>query len=310
MSAPREMTTVVALVGLLFTLAPSGLLLSADAVETGEFEWTDRKSGVAFWCYVPGNYDPQSEYGVIVALHGHGSAGVHERNGWRYNMGLEDADFIICCPYLKGFDSKEGSRVDGAVIRLLDHLKRDYRIDATRVLMTGFSMGGRMSAAIYFAHSSSFSALALRAASDPVTAKTIRRTREIRGKPLLVIVGQRDSLGRVARRSIAALRKARFKRVDHIVVPGVGHSSDPGINVPTLKWFRGVVREGKADLSSIQRGKTAQITLSNGSVVTGTVQFARRSSVALLIGGATLKSFRLREVDKIVREGKVVFGGR
>jgi len=230
------MLRVGVLAGVLVLL--TALPALSEEPTTGEFAWTDARTRLEFACYVPPNYDPTRHYGLIIALHGKGSAGVHERNGWRWKMGLEKGDFIIACPTLKEFSIvKQTERAKAAILRLLAHLRKQYNIDRGRILLTGFSMGGPLSAGVYFRASPAFSALALRAPAGALPGPIVRRTRDNFKKPLLVIVGERDGLRKAAAKIHKLLKAKRFRNIKHQVVPDVKHSSDPGINVPTLEWF-------------------------------------------------------------------------
>ena len=114
--------------------------------------------------YVPSNYDPDKEYPLLLFLHGAGERGVDNENQFG-NMILEifkhkespihNAIVLVpqCpannqwvdTPWANGnYNStsvKESDELQ-AVMKVLEGVRRDYSVDASRIYATGISMGG------------------------------------------------------------------------------------------------------------------------------------------------------------------------
>lgn len=86
----------------------------------------------------PSNFDPMRQYGLVLALHGAsvegiGHARAYSRRDWNYVIAPTNRR-----PY--GFDWELWGRLDA--LEVLDQATASYRIDPTRVYLTGHSMGG------------------------------------------------------------------------------------------------------------------------------------------------------------------------
>ncbi len=104
----------------------------------------------------PKDYDPEKEYGLILALHG---AGV-EASGLIDCHAPKDWAFVVAPtnrrPY--GFDWQDWGRLDA--LEVLNLVREDFLIDTNRVCLTGHSMGGHGTWHIALAHSDLFAAAA------------------------------------------------------------------------------------------------------------------------------------------------------
>jgi hypothetical protein len=86
----------------------------------------------------PSRFDPTRAYGLVLALHGAsvegiGHARAYSRREWTYVIAPTNRR-----PY--GFDWELWGRLDA--LEVLEHATRSFRIDPTRVHLTGHSMGG------------------------------------------------------------------------------------------------------------------------------------------------------------------------
>lgn len=128
-----------------------------------------------FGLYVPPSYreDATRKYPLIVALHGmngkplamlrwfFGGDDEHKDQNWeeRHLENLPTLDAFVVSPGAHGNAMYRGAGEDD-VLRVMEWVKQNYRIDDRRVSITGPSMGGIGTAAIAFHHPDLFSAAA------------------------------------------------------------------------------------------------------------------------------------------------------
>ncbi|MDP6580890.1 MAG: dienelactone hydrolase family protein [Vicinamibacterales bacterium] len=131
----------------LLTTALLGTLMQAP-FEAGLHNATinvDGVGGMTYGIWVPRDYDPATPVPLVLALHPGGSPGAGY--GTQFLRGvvgpaLQDWGAIIVSPDAPGrrWANETSER---AVMALLDDVKDRYSIDTDRILVTGFSMGGR-----------------------------------------------------------------------------------------------------------------------------------------------------------------------
>lgn len=130
------------------------------------FHETTKANGqkLAYRLYVPSNYDPEKEYPLIVVLHGAGERGTDNEKQFSNLIGeifkhkkspIHDAIVLLpqCptgnqwvdTPWANGnYNSttvKESDELQ-AVMKVLEGIREDYSVDASRIYATGLSMGG------------------------------------------------------------------------------------------------------------------------------------------------------------------------
>jgi dienelactone hydrolase len=108
--------------------------------------------------YVPKTYDPKRRWPLLVSLHGAFSSHVLNRRrtfGLGNRLGesdyeavrnedvpFPDVDFIVLSPYGRGETAGYNGLGEADVLRAIDDVERAYNVDADRVYLTGYSMGG------------------------------------------------------------------------------------------------------------------------------------------------------------------------
>jgi predicted peptidase len=113
------------------------------------------------------------------------------------------------------------ARSEAVVIELIEHVLREYAIDRSRVLVTGFSMGGRGTWHLAARHPDIFTgAIVMAGTPGDGDVEAIRTT------PLLMIHSPNDEVVPFEEVEAAYLSMAaRGQPVEMIVLPGVGHYS-------------------------------------------------------------------------------------
>lgn len=120
---------------------------AATAVQSDTLHWTVSHSGdMKFEYYLPKGYEKQTtnHWPLMLFLHGIGERGVDVSKVFAHgpiklaHNGHEFPFIIVApqCPDGEFWDNTE------ALIELLDNVEKNYRVDTTRVYLTGLSMGG------------------------------------------------------------------------------------------------------------------------------------------------------------------------
>jgi len=135
----------------------------------------DDGSGVRYAIAVPDGYDGSQEVPLVLALHfGWGEALPPNYSAIFLEILVEPAlrelgAVIVAplCPARTWVDPAS----EKAVLALLDHVRKEYRIDPERTLVTGFSLGG-MGTWYYASHHAELFRAAIPMASVPMIAQT------------------------------------------------------------------------------------------------------------------------------------------
>jgi predicted peptidase len=153
---------------LLFAAALAALL--AQPTTPGVHELSTEIPGVGTVLYaisVPRGYSADRPAPLVLALHSGGERPRHYGSAFTKLLVLPAVDSlkpIILAPDCPT-DSWSDPEADKAVMTLIESVMRDYAIDRKRVLVTGFSMGGRGTWYMATAHPDLFTAAIPMAAS-------------------------------------------------------------------------------------------------------------------------------------------------
>jgi predicted peptidase len=204
-----------------------GFHLRTVKTPTGERKYT---------LFVPNGYDGSKAFPAVLFLHGSGERGDDGIKGGQIGLGAailahpERFPALVILPQASQnwqADSDDGK----AALAALDDVSASYKVDPSRVALTGLSMGGAGTWSIASAFPGKFSAIAPvcgRGKPDAVEA--------IKGLPTWIIVGDEDGMSTVqnARSMAQALRDAGAtpRQTEY---RAVGHNSwDRAYNDPAL----------------------------------------------------------------------------
>lgn len=190
----------------------------------------------------PAHYNPNSQYPLVLCLHGAGGRGNDNRSrGTEAFMALSSAEvqarypaFLLTpqCPLEKQWVNtpwQEGSysisrvMMSGElkrVMEILDAVIKEFRIDLARIYVTGQSMGGYGTWDMILRYPYRFAAaVPVCGAGDPMKAKRIAHL------PLWAFHGEKDTIVPTdgSRSMIQALRQAGSK-AKYTEYQGVGHN--------------------------------------------------------------------------------------
>ena len=112
-----------------------------DVIFTAQYDNTEQK----YMLLLPKNFNPNTSYDLLIALHGHGS----DRRQFIENSRSEccgtreiaaENDMIFVSPDYRAMTSWMGPAAEADLVQILDRLKIQYKVK--RVFLCGGSMGG------------------------------------------------------------------------------------------------------------------------------------------------------------------------
>ena len=253
-------------------LVALALFCTADrlAADTGFLDRQIVFSGQSYryQVYVPAGYDPSNTWPVIVDLHGNGAQGTDGLTPTRFQLGKlvrlyrDSFPTIIIFPQAPPGHFWEELPMQQLVLAELDATEREFRTDANRVYLTGFSMGGLAAYRIAFRWPDRFAALFVVAgrilfpndsefrsrfevdrqanifpgAQDPYAALAARLFK----LPMWIFHGTADDAIDVdqSRRIVGAL-KTLTADVRYTELPALGHNeaADKAYNLEVFEWL-------------------------------------------------------------------------
>ncbi|HLI66353.1 MAG TPA: hypothetical protein VKU90_08310 [Caulobacteraceae bacterium] len=188
--------------------------------------------------YVPEYYTPDRAWPLVVAMHG--GAGNGRGFLWSWLRDARAHGAILISPTAVGDTwALQGPDVDTPnLMRMLDEVSTRWRLDPTRMLMTGMSDGGTFSYVSGLDHRSPFTHLApCSAAFHPVLAAMADGER-LAGLPIAITHGALDWMFPVAMaREAAASLEARGAAVTFREIPDLSHTYPRELNPELLRWL-------------------------------------------------------------------------
>jgi predicted peptidase len=216
------------------TLIPVMARQSNDLEQAKSFSGKIRRSvGANYLLFLPENYDANKSrrWPLILFLHGSGERGTNVWQVARHGppkivRNKPDFPFIVVSPQCPA-----GLRWDNdTVLALLDHVIEKYRVDRTRVYLTGLSMGGYGTWSLGLEHPERFAAIVpICGGGDPLKLLLADRSALARIKklPVWVFHGAKDTVVTIeeSQRMVDALKKAGCAEVEFTVYPDAQHDS-------------------------------------------------------------------------------------
>ncbi|CAI4032363.1 hypothetical protein DNFV4_02793 [Nitrospira tepida] len=160
----------------------------------------------SFALSVPENYQPSSDYGLVICLHGAGFTGEAYLDRWKPRLGDE---YILACPTY-GRGAWWNRSAEELVLATIRAVWSRYRIDRNRVFLTGMSNGGIGAWIIGMHHADLFAGLAPMASGiDDVLYPFLSN---LRTTPVYIIHGSQDEVMpvRLSRELAAELTKLGY----------------------------------------------------------------------------------------------------
>ena len=181
---------------------------------------------------LPGDYDPADPRPLVLALHPGGPRVAYQGSRFLQQVvlpGLGDLRAVVVAPDCPA-PSWTDPMADQAVMALLEKVRRDYAIDRRKILVAGFSMGGRGAWFMASHHSDLFTGAIVMAGpvgDEPLDNRSVIPTYVIHSRDDLVVPFAPAE--QTARQLAAMGRPITFEEVR-----GVGHG-DMGGYVEALR---------------------------------------------------------------------------
>jgi phospholipase/carboxylesterase len=194
----------------------------------------------AFSLYVPEYYDAASTYPLVVAMHGgSGNGGAFL---WSWLREARTRGLIVIAPTAIGSTwSLMEPDIDGPSIdRMVDHVARQWPVDAGHKLLTGMSDGGTFTYVLGVRENCCFTHLAPIAAAFHPLMMTSASADRVRGLPIHIVHGARDwmfppEVAQDAERTLVQAGAAVVYRE----IADLSHTYPRDENGPILDWFLG-----------------------------------------------------------------------
>jgi predicted peptidase len=181
--------------------------------------------------FVPKDYKGDKDYPCILFLHGAGESGSDGKK--QTTVGLAKAvkarekkgsfPFITIFPQSNPRGWTASSGPGKTAMAILAEVRKNYKVDANRIYLTGLSMGGGGTWSLAVAHPDMWAAIVPICGAGGAKAADMEKIKDI---PCWVFHGDADPTVKVtvSRDLVAALKKAG-SNVRYDEFPGVGHNS-------------------------------------------------------------------------------------
>ena len=191
-----------------------------------------------FSVYVPEDYDPARAYPLVMALHG--GSGHGRLFLWSWLREARGRGVILVAPTAVGDTwSLMEPQVDTAnLARVLEEVAQRWRIDRSRLLLTGMSDGGTFTLLSGLDEDSPFTHLAPVAASFHPLLLTMAEPQRVMGLPVYLVHGALDwmfpvTVARTAQRALTAAGA----RVTYREIADLSHAYPREEGSAIVDWF-------------------------------------------------------------------------
>lgn len=186
----------------------AGKQVSASTVVKVKSDDGPREATLRYWLYLPNEYDTKAnaKWPLVLFLHGSGERGddiekVKIHGPPKLAAEGKEFPFVLVSPQCPANSRWNAAELD----KLVDELAGNFRVDRTRLYVTGLSMGGAGTWSLISSQPEKYAAaMPLCGRGDLETAAQLAKT------PTWVLVGEQDAEGTVknCREMAAALKKS------------------------------------------------------------------------------------------------------
>ncbi len=214
------------------------LLNSNFVYSQGEVVKKESSQGT-YYIYLPSSYNSTEKYPLIIAFHWSNARGQAIIEKWKEQA--EKKGYIVACPNSKNPNYWDigKNKEESAVFEMLRVILQEYRIDESRIYLTGFSSGATYS--LYFAvnYPQKFKAAAAFAGSLRWLENSKQITLDSWGKiPIMIIQGDEDGTIPLAEGVYASDKLMSFGyKVKYKELFGVTHWYPDFVSELIMDWF-------------------------------------------------------------------------
>jgi predicted esterase len=186
--------------------------------------------------FIPTQYDGSKPTALLVALHGMGGDENSMFDGYQEALKVEAqrVGFIVACPKGRESASMYRGAAEQDVMDVIAEVRRDYKVDPSRIYLMGHSMGGYGTWSVAMDHPELFAAL------GPISGGgNAAGMEKIKTIPEYVVHGDDDHTVNVSQsRTMVAAGKKLGAPITYVEVPGGSHVSVAEPNfAPMLDFF-------------------------------------------------------------------------
>jgi len=186
--------------------------------------------------FIPTQYDGSKPTALLVALHGMGGDENSMFDGYHEALKVEAqrVGFLVACPKGRESASMYRGTAEQDVTDVIAEVRRDYKVDASRIYLMGHSMGGYGTWSVAMSHPELFAAL------GPISGGgNAAGMEKIKSIPEYVVHGDDDRTVNVSQsRNMVAAGKKIGAPITYVEVPGGSHGgvAEPNF-APMLDFF-------------------------------------------------------------------------
>lgn len=197
-----------------------------------------KKVQLDYLLYLPEAYEDQSEWPLILFLHGAGEVGDNlqmlKQTGLPNKLLSEDIPFIVVAPQCP--HQHNWNMLLDDLKALLDDVEERYKVNKKQIYLTGLSMGGFGTWALASKYPDSFAAIA------PICGGLMNRTQVLHliDTPIWAFHGANDSVVPVdMTRRLVAILKENNGHIQYTEYPDTNHDSwtKTYANPELYEWF-------------------------------------------------------------------------
>jgi len=183
---------------------------------------------------VPAGYHADRAWPLFIAIHGGMASGIGEFTLWRQYADQEG--FLLLAPNFSGrYHLFEGGS-DRNLVKLVEEVSVDYRVDRERILLSGFAWGGEFAYSFAMAYPGLAHTVAVFNAGG--FSRPVRADREAAHPRFYLAVGAAEPQYPQDNQALADLLRRNGYQVELHVARGVGHSIPSAAIIDVLRLFR------------------------------------------------------------------------
>jgi len=194
---------------------------------------------------LPDEYSVDKTYPVVIGLHGFGTNPIDFAKS--IESAVVESDYIFCCPYgpyiggTTAFGWGECEDAEKRILETIHFLSHNYRIDAARIILFGFSQGGSVAFCVGLKNPEMFEAIISVAGYYGHESGYPLEHEGLKTMPVVMMIGENDFQVE-SNRMAESLMKEKGMTVRLMIYPGLGHAFPPNSDEEVrkaLRWIEG-----------------------------------------------------------------------
>ena len=241
---------ILLLAGLTGLAQPAALFATFyGQVQTGlQFIQENKKNG--YFLYLPSSFSHEKKWPLVLAFPEWGTDSKTYAEQW--GLEAEKRGYVVLCPNWWRSRGDVPDQGDKNVFKIADKVSRDYSIDNSKILVTGFGDGADYAFYLALRYPDRFAAAAPVGGGITQAYENVISYRKIEKSPIpfWLLNGKQDVALQDRQLTSEGVKKSVEKlwslglKVDYKEIEGLGHEYRKNFNKTILDWFEG--SKGKA----------------------------------------------------------------